>query len=94
MYMHPFSLTSVTVQKKTTSFFLFSDIAPSFAPLSEGSDLAPPSHSLPIVHNTCSAQTRTGVGHLRKPPGVELIPCCRKPLRRMRTLRDPAQTQV
>ncbi len=23
---------------------------------------------------TCSAQTRTGMGHLRKPPGVELIP--------------------
>jgi hypothetical protein len=22
----------------------------------------------------CSAQTRTGMGHLRKPPGVELIP--------------------
>ncbi len=41
----------------------------------------------------CSAQTRTGIGHLRK-PGVELIPCRRKPLRRTRTLRDPAQTQV
>ncbi len=40
---------------------------------------------------TCSAQTRTGIGHLRKPPGVELI---QKPLRRTRTLRDPAQTQV
>ncbi len=35
----------------------------------------------------CSAQTRTGIGHLRKPPGVELIPCRRKPLRRTRTLR-------
>ena len=23
---------------------------------------------------TCSAQTRTEMGHLRKPPGVELIP--------------------
>ncbi len=22
----------------------------------------------------CSAQTRTGMGHLRRPPGVELIP--------------------
>jgi hypothetical protein len=22
----------------------------------------------------CSAQTQTGMGHLRKPPGVELIP--------------------
>ncbi len=32
--------------------------------------------------------------HLRRPSGVELIPCRRKPLRRMRTLRDPAQTQV
>ncbi len=35
----------------------------------------------------CSAQTQTGIGHLRKPPGVELIPCCRKLLRRTRTLR-------
>jgi hypothetical protein len=42
----------------------------------------------------CSAQTRTGIGHLRKPPGVELIPCHRKPLRHTRTLHDPAQTQV
>jgi hypothetical protein len=46
-----------------------------------------------MVHS-CSAQTRTGIGHLRKPPGVELIPCRRKPLRRTRTLRDPAQMQV
>ncbi len=36
------------------------------------------------VHTYCSAQTRTGIGHLRKPPGVELIPCRRKPLRRTR----------
>ncbi len=42
----------------------------------------------------CSAQTRTGIGHLRKPPAVELIPCRRKPLRRRSTLRDPARTQV
>ncbi len=42
----------------------------------------------------CSAQNRTGIGHLRRPPGVELIPCRRKPLRCTRTLRDPAQTQV
>ncbi len=42
----------------------------------------------------CLAQTRIGIGHLRKPPGVELIPCRRKLLRRTRTLRDPAQTQV
>jgi hypothetical protein len=42
----------------------------------------------------CSAQTRTGIGHLRRPPGVELIPWRRKPLRRTITLRDPAQTQV
>ncbi len=28
----------------------------------------------------CSAQTRTGIGHLRKPPGVELIPCRRNHL--------------
>ncbi len=42
----------------------------------------------------CSAPTRTGIGHLRKPRGVELIPCHRKPLRRTRTLRHPAQTQV
>jgi hypothetical protein len=27
-----------------------------------------------IAFNCCSAQTRTGMGHLRKPPGVELIP--------------------
>jgi hypothetical protein len=33
-------------------------------------------------------------GFLRKPPGVELIPCRRKPLRRTSSLRDPAQTQV
>ncbi len=46
------------------------------------------------LNNFCSAQTRTGIGHLRKPPGVELIPCRRKPLRRTRTLHDPAQTQV
>jgi hypothetical protein len=46
------------------------------------------------TQDDCSAQTRTGIGHLRKPPGVELIPCRRKPLRRTRTLRDPAQTQV
>ncbi len=26
---------------------------------------------------------------LEEPPGVELIPCRRKPLRRTRTLRDP-----
>ena len=31
---------------------------------------------------------------LEKPPGVELIPCRRKPLRRTCLLRDPAQTQV
>jgi hypothetical protein len=31
---------------------------------------------------------------LEKPPGVELIPCRRKPLRRTRLLRNPAQTQV
>jgi hypothetical protein len=42
----------------------------------------------------CSAQTRTGIGHLRKPPGVEQIPCRQKPLRRSRTLHDTAQTQV
>ncbi len=47
-----------------------------------------------LVYYMCSAQTRTGIGHLRKPPGVELIPCRRKPLSRTRTLRDPAQTQV
>ncbi len=47
-----------------------------------------------LVNTSCSAQTRTGIGHLRKPPGVELIPCCRKPLRRTCTLHDPAQTQV
>ncbi len=41
----------------------------------------------------CSAQTQTGMGHLRKPPGVELIPAV-KPLRRTRSLRDPTQTQV
>ncbi len=45
-------------------------------------------------YHDCSAQTRIGIGHLRKPPGVELIPCLRKPLRRTRTLRNPAQTQV
>ncbi len=45
-------------------------------------------------HYYCSAQTRTGIGHLRKPPGVELIPCRLKPLRRTRTLLDPAQTLV
>jgi hypothetical protein len=28
---------------------------------------------------------RIGIGHLRKPPGVELIPCRRKPLKRTRT---------
>ncbi len=43
---------------------------------------------------SCSAQTRTGIGHLRRPPGVELIPCCRKPFRHTRTLRGPVQTQV
>ncbi len=42
----------------------------------------------------CAAKTQTRIGHLRKPPGVELIPCRRKPLRRTRTLRNPAQTQV
>jgi hypothetical protein len=42
--------------------------------------------------NLCWAHTR--IGHLRKPPGVELIPCRRKLLRRTRTLCDPAQTQV
>ncbi len=42
----------------------------------------------------CSAQTRTWIGHLRKPPGVELIPCHRKPLRRTRSLRNLALTQV
>jgi hypothetical protein len=31
---------------------------------------------------------------LEKPPAAELIPCRRKPLRRTRLLRDPAQTQV
>jgi hypothetical protein len=31
---------------------------------------------------------------LRKPLGVEMIPCRRKPLRRTRTLHNPAQTQV
>ncbi len=31
---------------------------------------------------------------LEKPPAAELIPCRRKPLRRTRPLRDPAQTQV
>ncbi len=31
---------------------------------------------------------------LEKPPGVELFPCRRKPLRCTRSLRDPAQTQV
>ena len=46
------------------------------------------------ILSQCLAQTRTGIGHLRKPPGVELIPCCRKPLKHTRTLRDPAQTQV
>ncbi len=45
-------------------------------------------------NGVCSAQTQTGIGHLSKPPGVELIPCHRKPLRRTHTLRDPAQTQV
>ncbi len=56
------------------------------------------SHSPLIVQfrkkTDCSAQTRTEIGHLRRPPGVELIPCRWKPLRRTRTLRDPAQTQV
>jgi hypothetical protein len=47
-----------------------------------------------FIYSHCSAQTRPGIGHLRKPPGVELIPCRRKPLRRTRSLRDPAQTQV
>ena len=50
--------------------------------------------SKPAILPHCSAQTRTGIGHLRRPPGVELIPCRRKPLRPRRTLRDPAQTQV
>ncbi len=27
-----------------------------------------------FFHAHCSAQTRTGIGHLRRPPGVELIP--------------------
>jgi hypothetical protein len=27
-----------------------------------------------FIFYICSAQTRTGMGHLRKPPGVELIP--------------------
>jgi hypothetical protein len=31
---------------------------------------------------------------IEKPPAAELIPCHRKPLRRTRFLRDPAQTQV
>jgi hypothetical protein len=26
------------------------------------------------IERRCSAQTRTGMGHLRIPPGVELIP--------------------
>ncbi len=45
-------------------------------------------------HLYCSAQTRTGNRALEKPPGVELIPCRRKPLRHTRSLRDPEQTQV
>jgi hypothetical protein len=49
---------------------------------------------LDTVEQHCSAQTRTGIGHLRRPPGVELIPCRQKPLRRTRTLHDPSQTQV
>ncbi len=51
-------------------------------------------HCLFFLHSSQRSCSWTGKGHLRKPPGVELIPCHRKPLRRMRTLRDPAQTQV
>ncbi len=32
-------------------------------------------HSKPAILPLCSAQTRTRIGHLRRPPGVELIPC-------------------
>ncbi len=49
---------------------------------------------LQYIGASCSAQTQTGIGHLRRPPGVELIPCRPKPLRGTRTLRNPAQTQV
>ncbi len=42
----------------------------------------------------CSAQTRTGMGHLRKPQELNWFLPLIKPLRRTRTLRDPAQTQV
>ncbi len=41
----------------------------------------------------CSAQTRTGIGLLGKPPAVKQFPPS-KATRRMRLLRDPAQTQV
>jgi hypothetical protein len=41
----------------------------------------------------CSAQTRTGIGLLGKPPAVKQFPPS-KATRRTRLLRDPAQTQV
>jgi hypothetical protein len=47
-----------------------------------------------ILILVCSAQTRTRIGLLEKTPSSEPIPCRRKPLRRTRLLRDPAQTQV
>ncbi len=36
--------------------------------------LLAPKSTLKANRFDCSAQTRTGMGHLRKPPGVELIP--------------------
>ncbi len=48
----------------------FSPIVPPFSFLYE-------SLSPLLFLGYCSAQTQTGIGHLRKPPVIELIPCCR-----------------
>jgi hypothetical protein len=48
---------------------------------------------MPYIHYIDVVRHRPAAA-LEKPPGVELNPCRRKPLRRTRFLRDPAQTQV
>jgi hypothetical protein len=45
-----------------------------------------------IIGYRLSAQTRTGIGLLEKPPAVNRFPAVE--LRRTRLQRDPAQTQV
>jgi hypothetical protein len=46
-----------------------------------------------LLYSVCSAQTRTGIGLLGKPPAVKQFPPS-KATRCMRLLPDPEQTQV